>query len=207
MNLKHSISEAIAKRVSRRAFTAAVTDPALRSEISQFLLTCTTGPFNTPLRFRLMDLEKLSINEKIGSYGAISGTKSFLVGAVPRQGMHLEDFGYIFEKIILYLTDCSLATCWLAASFNRRDFTDAIDLKEGELIPAVSPLGYAAESLRFKEKLFTAVVQSRNRKPWDKLFFNQTYATPLLPSEAGVYHQVLEMVRLAPSAANNRSKK
>ncbi|MBN1979978.1 MAG: hypothetical protein JW795_00495, partial [Chitinivibrionales bacterium] len=29
-------------------------------------------------------------------------------------------------------------------------------------------------------------------------------ATPLLPSEAGAYHQVLEMVRLAPSAANKQ---
>ena len=40
--------------------------------------------------------------------------------------------------------------------------------------------------------------------PWDKLFFSEDFSHPLDEKEAGIYHEVLEMVRLAPSAVNTQ---
>jgi len=45
---------------------------------------------------------------------------------------------------------------------------------------------------------------SDKRKPWSELFFADNFPTPLTPKQAGIYAEVLENVRLAPSAANKQ---
>lgn len=46
------------------------------------------------------------------------------------------------------------------------------------------------------------VMKSDQRKPWEALYFNNKFGTPLTEKEAGLYAVPLEMVRLAPSATN-----
>lgn len=53
-----------------------------------------------------------------------------------------ESLGYVFEKIVLYITSLGLGTCWLGGSFNKADFEKAITLEEDEFIPVISPMGY-----------------------------------------------------------------
>ena len=45
---------------------------------------------------------------------------------------------------------------------------------------------------------------SKNRKPWETLFFNENINTPLSPDDAGVWEQALEMVRVGPSSSNKQ---
>jgi len=42
------------------------------------------------------------------------------------------------------------------------------------------------------------------RLPWEKLFFEGSFQTPLLLETSGEFGEVLEMVRLAPSASNKQ---
>ena len=46
------------------------------------------------------------------------------------------------------------------------------------------------------------ILGSKNRKPWDKLFFDGNYLNPLGLSDSGAYKNPMEMVRIAPSASN-----
>ena len=132
----------------------------------------------------------------------ISGASHF-IGAAVRQGeMDLEELGYEFEKLILHLTSLGLSTCWLGGTFKRKDFLKVMNLEEGELFPAVSPFGYAAEKKTIKEGLARYFVKSDQRKPWSELFFSEDFSTPLSVEASGEYVAPLEMVRLAPSASN-----
>ncbi|MFN2182467.1 MAG: nitroreductase family protein, partial [Anaerolineae bacterium] len=45
---------------------------------------------------------------------------------------------------------------------------------------------------------------SDRRLPWDRLFFRNSFDTPLTQDEAGAYAVPLEMVRLGPSASNKQ---
>lgn len=56
--------------------------------------------------------------------------------------MSLEALGYSFESLILYATSLGLGTCWLGGTFDHSGFASAMDLKEGYLFPAISPIGH-----------------------------------------------------------------
>ena len=45
---------------------------------------------------------------------------------------------------------------------------------------------------------------SDHRKPWSELFFANAFSTPLTQAQAGKYRDVLENMRLAPSASNKQ---
>lgn len=75
-------------------------------------------------------------------------------------------------------------------------------IPKGELFPAISPVGYPAAKRSLTETLMRSTMKSSARKPWDALFYQEDFRTPLTMSMAGAYAQPLEMVRLAPSARN-----
>jgi len=118
--------------------------------------------------------------------------------------MDLEDFAFLFEGAVLKATDLGLGTCWLGGTFVRSFFATALKLTEEELLPAVSPVGYAENRSTLIDAAFRAVARSATRKPWHELFFAGSCFRPLRPEEAGAYATPLEMVRLAPSASNRQ---
>lgn len=95
-----------------------------------------------------------------------------------------------------------LGTVWLAGTFNRKQFLSSMDIKDDELFPAISPVGYPLEKQRFIEAVMKKLVKSDQRNPWHMLFFKNDFSTPLTQKEAGIYAIPLEMLRLAPSAIN-----
>jgi hypothetical protein len=46
------------------------------------------------------------------------------------------------------------------------------------------------------------VMKSDKRKPWDEIFFQDSFGSPLSRKDANEYVSPLEMLRLAPSATN-----
>ncbi len=162
------------------------------------------GPMNHQVRFRLLDMGKVSGQElkKLGTYGVIKGARFFLLGAVEEKEGSLEDYGYCMEKLVLESTALGLGTCWLSGTFRRSSFAKQMELGPEELLPAITPVGYSAERKRFVERLFKAGTRSDKRKPWDKLFIGPDGLLPLPPEKAGKYQEVLEAVRLAPSTRN-----
>jgi nitroreductase len=85
---------------------------------------------------------------KLGTYGFISGARSFIVGILDKQEKDAVSFGYLFEKIVLFATDLGLQTCWLGGTFNKSHFKQNANLLENEFIPIVSPVGIRKETPR-----------------------------------------------------------
>ena len=138
---------------------------------------------------------------KLGTYGFISGSKTFLIGILDRQTNDALQFGYLFEKVILKATELGLQTCWMGGTFKKKDFSQHIDMDSHEYIAIVSPIGYSSEQKRLVEKTIRSFSGSDKRKPWEELFFDEVFA-PLTLDSAGEYALPLEMVRLGPSASN-----
>ena len=149
------------------------------------------------------DIDGRSVN-KLGTYGFMSGARSFIVGIMDKQEKDALEFGFLFEKIVLFATDLGLQTCWLGGTFNKSDFQQSASILENEFIPIVSPVGFKKEKPRFLESAMRTVVGADKRKPWNELFFEGNSAVPLSEDNAGSYAIPLEMVRLGPSASNKQ---
>ncbi len=205
MKFNTSVTELIKKRSSRRSFNGVEIDEDIRTKLSDFISEIGDAPFGTKVRFHLITAEFPKNGKVPGTYGFIKGAKNFIVGEMKRSKMNLEDFGYLFESVILYATELGLGTCWMGGSLNRTLFAEKIGLSDGFFIPAISPLGYYVEKRHGVDTVVRFIAGSKNRKPWDDLFFNGDFSKPLNKSEAGDYSTPIEMVRLAPSAGNRQS--
>ena len=177
-----------------------------RSALEEFLTANNTGPFGSQLRFILSDLQQIKLQEaKVpGTYGVIQGAQFFIIGAVGKSEMSMEDFGYAMEKNVLYATESGLGTCWLGGTFKRTGFARIIDLQEDELLPAVTPLGYPKQTKSLTDRIFRYMASSDKRKPWEQIFFLNNLDTPLSGDHAGDFSQVLECLRIGPSASNRQ---
>jgi nitroreductase len=164
------------------------------------------GPFSVEVRFQLLHKPEVLAESriKLGTYGIIQGVSSFVAAAIPKKEHNLEQLGYVFENLILYLTSLGLGTCWLAGTFTKSEFSQAMKLSPDELLPVVTPIGYPSWVRSPIDLLLKPIPQLKPRKLWNRLFFQGSFRTALDPSAAGAYALPLEMVRLAPSAANQQ---
>ncbi len=164
------------------------------------------GPFGNGVRFRLLDLGQVSGAElrRLGTYGVIRGAGLYLLGAVSEGEGSMEDLGFCMERIILEATALGLGSCWMAGTFRRSSFARQMELRDDELLPAITPIGYAAARKSLIEVIMKRGAVSHRRKPWDALFFAADGQSPLTKKEAGDYVDALEAVRLGPSATNRQ---
>jgi len=207
-----SMIEAINERISVRSYTDELIGQENKQKIMDLLQPQNEGPFGHRVRFALIDFSEIDKNEvrSLGTYGFISGAKSFIVSAIKDglgeidSGRAFVDLGYCFEKIILAATNLGLGTCWLGGTFKRANFAKTINVSGDELVPAVSPIGYARDRRTVREIAVRRFANSDHRKPWKDLFFDGNFNTPLSKDMAGDYAVPLESVRLGPSASNNQ---
>ena len=160
------------------------------------------SPFPAEIRFQFLDIKDGVNTEKLGTYGVIKNAPAFIGVTVKKTETAMEASGYLFEKFILYATSIGLGTCWLAGTFKREQFKNALSIDQDELFPIVCPIGYPADKKSLTEKIFRSVGKSDQRKNFDELFFENNFATPLSENTDKEYKFPLEMLRLAPSAAN-----
>jgi nitroreductase len=106
-------------------------------------------------------------------------------------------------RAILLATDLGLGTCWLGGTFSKSSFARKIGLAEGELMPAVTAVGYPVDGGFSKDRI-RKMAGSNFRRPPEELFFDADFCAPLSPADAGAYAGPLEMVRWAPSASNRQ---
>lgn len=198
-----NIMETISLRKSVRTYKGEPLSHELREKLERYI-DGVTGPFDTKMRFVILDSESIGSRAKLGTYGVISGAKTFICAVVEPAFRYEENLGYAFEKIILYATSLGLGTCWLGGTFNKSEFSKAVGLNEGETIPIVAPVGYAKGKRSLIDSIMAAGAGSKNRKDWSELFFDKNLDSPLSKEKAGPFKDALEMVRLAPSASNKQ---
>lgn len=203
MIFNQTITELIPQRHSVRTYTSEPISDQILSQIESYFDQIET-PFEQKPRFKLLNSNNHHGKPiKLGTYGMIKNASYFLGVAIEKNNLDYETIGYAFEKLVLYCTSLGLGTCWIGGTFNKKNFTKLMNVRENEIFPIVSPLGYEADKKRFIESLISR--NSRNRFDFSELFFNGNFSTPLTKEEAGPYYQALENVRLAPSAVNKQS--
>jgi len=200
------VKETVEKRKSIRTYLSEPLSEADREKIIAFTesLSREESFFDCKIRIRLFDVDKEISNKDLGTYGVIKNARTYLGVAAEKSPTAMEAVGYSFEKLVLYAQSLGLGTCWLGGTFNRGEFARAMQIKENEFFPIASPLGYPAPKSHTVNKVMRMAIKADKRKEWDKLFFDGDFSKPLTKEEAGEWAYPLEMVRLAPSAANKQ---
>lgn len=193
-----SILDIIRKRRSVRTFDG----NALKPDDARRLIDFCGGvenPYAIPITWKLLDAGEYGLSSPV-----IVGTDTFIAGKMCRDPHAEEAFGYAFEKIVLYAESIGVGTTWIAGTMNRDAFERALALAPGEVMPCVSPIGYPAKKMSLRETMMRKGVKADSRLAFEKLFFDGGFETPLTEEKAGALKDVLEAVRLAPSAVNKQ---
>ncbi len=197
------IEKTVKARRSIRTYESIPLSPQTKEQLSAYIAAM-TNPFSIPVAFQFLEVNATTGGEKLGTYGVINGATDYVGATVADGGLALEALGYDFENLILYAASIGLGTCWLGGSFKRSAFTAAMNVRENELFPAVSPIGYPRSKQRLADTLVRKIAKSDQRKDWSEIFFNGDFSQPLTPADAGDFTFPLEMVRLGPSASNKQ---
>lgn len=196
-----NIKQVINGRHSVRNYNDKEISKELIEKIEEFIEDV-SNPFYENLRVVLIKNDNHESNIKLGTYGAVKGGKYFLSVACKEGKDNLLGVGYVFERIILYCTYLGLGTVWLGGTFTKGKFAQAMSLKENEILPIVSPLGYEGGSKSLLGKLMGN--HNKKRKSFSELFFENSFSTPIVFNENDKYSRIFEMVRVAPSAVNKQ---
>lgn len=201
-----SVMEVIERRYSCRSYKIEPLKGKIKSNLSKILQGNSTSPLEGETRFELLEMPELNskVKRKLGTYGFIQGAQSFIIGATKPSEHDLENFGYIMEELILIVTDMGLSTCWVGGTLRRGRFAAQINITDNEVVPAITPVGYAAKDRSYFDRLASWAARSHKRYPWEDLFFEGNCKHPLTQEKVGRYEIPLEMVRIAPSASNHQ---
>lgn len=160
-----------------------------------------TNPYGIKIRFVFLDAAKNNLSSPV-----LVGEKYYVTAVASKQEHVEEAYGYSFQKLLMKAHELGLGTVWIGGTMPRDKFEAASDLKEGEIMPCVSPLGVAAHKMAMKETLMRKGVKADVRFDFDKLFFTGDFSTPMSEQSAmekGVL-DVLLSVKVAPSAVNKQ---
>lgn len=203
--MKEGIEKVIRKRRSVRTYSNVDIEPETKQKIIDFMHSNSEGLFGNKVEFYWIDGNSDEFKDiKLGTYGVISGTKSFIVGKVKDSDKNFEDYGYNLEKLILYCTALNIGTCWLGGTYKKTAFSSSVNLQDNEFIPAVTPVGYFGTKRTTIDKMFRHFAGSNNRKPFEELFYSESFSKLLSEKDTETYGFLLEMIRLAPSASNKQ---
>lgn len=197
------LDQIVKSRTSIRTYTKESLSQDIKSKINTYINEL-SGPFSPKVTIKLLESDTASKDVKLGTYGIIKGASNYLGGAVEKGDLDLEELGYEFEKLVLYVTSLDLGTCWLGGTFNRGEFAKVMCIKGNEIFPIVSPLGHGTDKRRLLDSFMRFAAKSKQRKEWSELFFNGDFSIPLKEEDCKDYAFALEMVRLAPSASNKQ---
>jgi nitroreductase len=203
---KKTIFELIRTRTSWRTYDPKPLSRGVKNEILEILeMKNVSSPFGGEAHFKLFELEGINPSErkKYGTYGMIKGAIRFIWGIAKKSDHNWENFGYLLEYIILKATELELGTCWLGGTFSRKNFASKLDIQKGDIFPAMTTLGYPARR-RVKEKIIRTAIKAKKRKAWETIFFENDLSTPMNKHLLGDYSDILEMVRIGPSASNKQ---
>ena len=199
-------TDLIQRRFSCRKYDRNPVTDEKRDKLTAFLDDIPKSPFGTHPRFGLVAAQESDSQalRGLGTYGFIRNPAGFVVGAMTPAEYNLEDYGYLFEMILLYATALNLGTCWLGGTFTKSRFAEKVQPNVDETMPAIAAIGEFAEKEQKRAGWVSQIAGSHKRLKWEQLFSNVILGQPLYRSEAGPYARPLEMVQIAPSASNKQ---
>ena len=192
------IMELVRQRKSVRSFDGNPLRDDDRAKLEDFL-SHIAAPFDIPMEFRILDGKAHGLSSPV-----VTGTELYAAGKIRRDPMAEAAFGYAFETFVLYAMSLGVGTVWIAGTMDRPAFERAMALREDEILPAVTPLGYPAKKRSLRDAAMRRAIRADAREPFERLFFDGGFDRGLTEAQAGVYRDALEAVRLAPSAVNKQ---
>lgn len=194
----NNITEHIKNRRSVRTFDGRELSEADIEKMASFAQTI-ENPYKIPVEFKFLNAKEHGLSCPVAV-----GTDLFVGGKIK----YIDDasiaFGYSFECFVLYAQSLGIGTTWLGGTMNRSAFEDAMELSDDEIMPCASPLGYPAKKMSIREGMMRKAIKADERLPFENLFFDGSFYTPLYKVKADKWTVPLEMVRLAPSAVNKQ---
>ncbi len=191
-----SLMEIVMGRKSVRTFDGKRLSEAHLSKLKEYVKSI-SNPFDIPVEFVFLDAGENGLSSPV-----LSGEEHYVAGIVPKKPLADVALGYSFEKLVLYAWSLGVGTVWIGGTMKREIFESAAGVKEGEMMPCVSPLGYPADRKSVKESLMRKGVGADARKPFEDIFFCEEWQKPYSPDKD--LQDVFEMVRWAPSAVNKQ---
>jgi hypothetical protein len=158
-----------------------------------------TSAITTPYKTKIIPnfINQVSAeSEKIGTYGFVKNAAAFIAGSIDNELAQIIDFGFIFELIVLHLSELNIGSVWLGGTFNRS--TVRKYLTTDKLVPAVLAIGYPDDQ-SFGEKAIRMVVKASNRKS-----LSEIVSLVGVTSISDKLVKVFEALRLAPSGSNQQ---
>lgn len=138
-------------------------------------------------------------SSRIGTYGVIKNAPNYIVVACENTKEAMVDCGYVIEKLVLFLESMDIGSCWLGGTYKKSQVK--VDVEENEMIPIILPMGYKLSKKTFVESAIRTLAKSNSRIDFDLLFFKDNFNGKIDDVET---REVLESVRLAPSASNKQ---
>ena len=193
-----NITELVHNRRSVRTFDGREINEDDRKKLALFMEKI-ENPYGIPVSFKFLDGKEHAL-----SCPVVSGTDLYVGAKVPCVPHMEEAFGYSFEMFVLYAQSIGIGTVWIGGTMARPAFERAMALEQNERMPCVSPLGYPAGKRSVRETIMRKAIRADSRNSFETIFFDGTFDVPLTKEKAGRLAEVLEMVRLAPSAVNKQ---
>ena len=193
-----SVKESIRDRKSVRTFDGRKLSEQDREALLKYIKTV-RNPFETPVEFRLLSADEHGLTSPV-----VIGAEDYIAAKTTRCRNFEIGYGYSFESVCLYAKSLGIGTVILAASINRSSFEKAMDVKEGEVMPVATPVGYPASRRSIREVLMRKGIKADSRFDFDKIFFENDFSKGLSKEKAGAFADALEMLRWAPSAVNKQ---
>ena len=194
----NNITEHIRNRRSVRTYDGRELDKNDIEKLTIFTQTI-ENPFKIPVDFKFMNAKEYGLNCPV-----TVGTDLFIGGKIKWSENASVAFGYSFEMLVLYAQSIGIGTVWLGGTMNRPAYEKAMELDNDEIMPCASALGYPAKKMSLRESIMRKGDKADERLPFEELFFDGSFDKPLSKEKAGKWTEALEMVSLAPSAANKQ---
>ena len=194
----NNITEHIRNRRSVRTYDGRELDKNDIEKLTIFTQTI-ENPYKIPVDFKFMNAKEYGLTCPV-----VVGTDLYVGGKIKCTENASVAFGYSFEMFVLYAQSMGIGTVWLGGTMNRSAYEEAMELDGDEIMPCASALGYPAKKMSLRESMMRKGVKADERLPFEELFFDGSYDTPLSKENAGKWAEALEMVRLAPSAVNKQ---
>ena len=145
------INNIVRKRRSIRTYNTEEISSEIVGKLNDYINEI-SGPFKENITFKILDSKERINGARLGTYGVIKGATKFIVAKVKEGQYSLEELGYEMESLVLYATSMGLGTCWIGGTFKKGQFAKAMELREGEILPIVLPIGYAKEKRSLIDK-------------------------------------------------------
>ena len=195
---RNELMDIIRSRKSVRTFDGRRITDEEKDKLQDFCDSL-TNPFNVPIEFRFLEPKENGLKSPV-----LKGETLYLGAKLKKQPLYEEALGYALEAVVLFAESIGVGTVWIGGTMNRDAFERAMELKEDEIMPCVTPVGYKADKMSMREVMMRKAMKADKRMELTEIAFDEEYGKSLDTQRDNELTDILEMVRWAPSAVNKQ---